>query len=198
MCRFYFLIGVFLFLTKNSLSQNVDSLNLFKDYKQTIVNGDTIYIGNISPVYIVTPREFVDAKELQKYQRLVRNVKKVYPYAKLFSQKLKEINLNLSKIKSKRDKKAYLDSTEVQLRNQFEKDLVNMTVSQGKILIKLMYRETGNTSYELLKDMKGTFSAFFWQSVARLFGSSLKTKYDADGEDKDIEEVIKLIENGQI
>jgi len=192
------LIGLFCFLSRNVISQNVDSLNLLKDYKQSVINGDTVYIGNISPVYIITPHEFADTKELKKYQRLVWNVKKVYPYAKLFSQKLNEINLTLSKIKSEKSKKAYLDSTEVKLRAQFEKDLVNMSVSQGKILIKLMYRETGNTSYELLKQMKGSFSAFFWQSVARLFGSNLKSTYDPEGEDKNIEEVIKMIESGQI
>jgi hypothetical protein len=84
------------------------------------------------------------------------------------------------------------------LRAQFENELVNLTITQGKILIKLVDRETGNTTYEVLKELKGGFSAFIFQGIARLFGSNLKSEYDAKEEDRMIEDIIVRIENGQI
>ena len=85
---------------------------------------------------------------------------------------------------------------EKELRDQFEDELIHLTISQGKILIKLVDRETGNTTYQVIQELKGGFSAFLWQGVARLFGSNLKSEYDADEEDKMIEDIIVRIENG--
>jgi len=84
------------------------------------------------------------------------------------------------------------------LKRQFESDLKNLSISQGRILIKLIDRETGNTSYELVKDLRGGFQAFMWQSLARLFGSNLKDQYDAQNEDQLIESIILQIERGEL
>jgi hypothetical protein len=169
------------------------------DYSKTkIINGDTIYISEVPAVYINPPAEFADLVEQVKYQRLVRNVKKAYPYAIVARDKLKEVNDSLAKLKSKKERKAYIDLTEKQLRVQFEDQLKNLTITQGKILIKLVYRETGNTSYELIKEYKGSISALFWQSIARIFGSNLKNKYDPFGEDRDIEDIVIKIQCGLI
>jgi hypothetical protein len=175
-------------------SQSGDSIRDVLNYRVQIINGDTTYIANLPPVYLYNIENPTDIKELKKYSKLVHNVRKVYPYAKLFAKEIKLIENELLKIKTKKERQAYIDSTEKRLRTRFEKDLVKMTVSQGRILIKLLYRETGNTSYEILKEMKGSFSAFFWQSVARLFGSTLKSTYDPLGEDKDIEAIVIQIE----
>jgi len=85
---------------------------------------------------------------------------------------------------------------EENLKKEFTEDLKNLTITQGRILIKLIDRETGKSSYTLIKELRGSFSAFMWQSLASLFNSSLKVEYDAEGEDKPIEDAIRLIESG--
>ena len=94
-------------------------------------------------------------------------------------------------------RKAYMKTVEKELKAEFEELLKDLSMTQGKILLKLIDRETGNTSYELVKDLRGGFQAFMWQSVARLFGSNMKSEYDPNGEDVMIERAIKLVEAGQ-
>jgi hypothetical protein len=166
--------------------------------KTKIIGGDTVYCSEVPPVFINAPRENTDVNELLKYQRLVRNVKKAYPFAIIARDKLKEVNETLMKLNSKKEQKQYVDSVEHRLKIQYEAELRDLTVTQGRILIKLIDREIGNTSYNLVKEYRGSFSAFFWQSLARLFGSNLKSKYYPNGEDKDIEEIILKIQSGQI
>ena len=81
---------------------------------------------------------------------------------------------------------------------EFEEELRSLTITQGRLLIKLIDRETGHTSFELVRELRGSFPAFFWQTIARLFGSNLKTKFDPAGEDELIDQIILLIESGQI
>jgi hypothetical protein len=165
-----------------------------------IIGNDTFFVSSITPVYIYSPKIFSEAekREFYKYQRLVYNVKKVYPYAKIAANKFKEVNIELEQITSKKEQKEYLDKAEKEMRDRFEDELKKLTITQGKILIKLFYRETGNTTYEVVKELRGSFEAFFWQALARMFGSSLKTKYDPTGEDADIEQILQLIEMGMI
>ncbi len=163
-----------------------------------VEKGDTIPHVLLGEIKIVPPWKFESKKEKRVYNRLVSNIKVTLPYARLAARKLHEINSELEQIEGKKERKAYLKKAEKKLFNQFEQPLRKLTFSQGRMLIKLIDRETGNTSYSLIKDYKGGFSAFFWQSVARLFGSNLKDDYDADQEDKMIEHIIVLIDNGQI
>ena len=92
----------------------------------------------------------------------------------------------------------YIKTIEKQLMDEFGKELKKLTITQGRILLKLIDRETGNTSYELLKELRGTVSAVFWQTIARLFGSDLKSQYDPQDDDFLVERVVRLIETGQI
>ena len=85
-----------------------------------------------------------------------------------------------------------------ELKSDFERDLKQLTITQGRILIKLIDRETGNTSYALVKELRGSLQAFFWQGLARLFGTNLKTEFDAAGEDAAIESIVQQIERGQL
>jgi hypothetical protein len=124
-------------------------------------------------------------------------VKKVYPYAILAAAKLKEYNQIMEKMTDERTKKAYLKTVEKELKAEFEEPLKNLTTTQGRILLKLIDRETGNTSYELVKNFRGGFQAFMWQGVARLFGNNMKAEYDPNGEDIMVERAIKLVEAGQ-
>ena len=192
------LFAIFSMVGNFIYGQTKDSISEKDTIKIKIINGDTIFTTNLPSLTIYPPREFDNEKEYQKYLRLIRNVKKAYPYAVLASAKLKEIDIELSKLQTKKEKKAYLDTSEKILRDQFEEKLKELTVTQGRILIKLIYRETGNTTYYHVKELRGSFNAFFWQTVARLFGSNLKSKYDPLGDDRDIEEIILKIQKGQI
>ena len=163
-----------------------------------VIDGDTLPIVTLKEFAVYTPRVFKNEREAKRYARLIRDVKKAYPYAKIAGKKLKEYNSILSTFKTERERRLFLKEAEEEMKKEFENDLRNLTLTQGRILIKLVDRETGNSSYELVKDLKGTFSAFMWQSLARMFGSSLKEKYDPKGDDKMIEEILILIERGEI
>ena len=163
-----------------------------------IENGDTIPIVTLNPIYITNERIFKNKKQAEIYWKLKRDVKKVYPYAILAEAKLKEYNAHLATMNNESDRKEYMKKAEKELKKQFEDDLKKLTVTQGKLLIKLIDRQTGETSYELVKELRGSFSAFMWQSLAVIFNSSLKYEYDSDGKDKLIEEVIFLVESGEI
>jgi hypothetical protein len=163
-----------------------------------IVNGDTLPFINLREFSIYEPRTFKNPKEAEKFDRLKRDVKKAYPYAKIAGEKFKMYNDKLLTIKTEKERKIYVKEVEKQMKAEFENDLRNLTMRQGRILIKLVDRETGSSSYELVKEIKGGFSAFMWQSVARVFGSNLKDTYDAQGDDKLIEEIVQMIEKGDI
>ena len=164
-----------------------------------VEQGDTLYYVQLREVVIRAPRKFKNAADERQFWRLVYNVKKVYPYAKLSGKKLHELNERYLEIDSEKDRKAYSKKIEDELKVEFEGELRKLTVTQGRILLRLVDRETGNTTYEILQDFRGSLSAVFWQTIARVFGSNLKTRYDpSSGEDKTIEQIIKQIEEGSI
>lgn len=163
-----------------------------------VEGADTIPVYALSEVKVVREKKFASAKQKAKWDKLKRDVKKAYPYALLAEAKLKEYDSQLKEIKTEMARKKFMERAENEMKKQFEADLKKLTLSQGKILIKLIDRQTGSTSYELVKQLRGSFSAFMWQGVARLFGSSLKTEYDGKGGDKMIEDAIYLLESGEI
>ena len=133
-----------------------------------------------------------------KYERLVNNLKKVYPYALVVRARLEQINAALESIPDDKQRKKYLRQIEKDVFGEYEDDIRDMTISQGKLLIKLIDRETLNTSYELIRQYRGGFSAAFWQSIARIFGSNLKAEYDPYGEDAIMEIILREIEAGKL
>lgn len=133
-----------------------------------------------------------------RYQRLIYNLKKVYPYAQVVRARFGAINEELEKIPEERDRKKYLRQTEKDIFGEYEDDVRDMTITQGRLLIKLIDRETLNTSYELIRQYRGNFSAAFWQSIARIFGTNLKEEYDPYGEDAIIEIIIHELEAGNL
>ena len=196
------LIAVFIIFLVNAVKAQ-DTIQLHKDDATyvlygVIIDGDTLLLSSIDEVYIFPLRKFKSKRDLRRYRRLIRNVKKAYPYAKLAKAKLDEIEANFVKLKTEKARKDYIKQVEKEIKYEYEDELKKLTITQGRILIKLIDRETGETSYELVKQLRGSFSAFFWQALARLFGSNLKTEFDAQGEDKLINEIVILIENGQL
>jgi len=166
--------------------------------RSIVIDGDTFLISNIPEVKIYPSLKFNNRWEYWRYRRLIRNVKAAYPYAKTAGDILQDVDSKLAAMDSDRQRKKYVNSVEENIRNEFEDEVKHLTISQGRILIKLIDRETGNTTYDVLKDIKGNFSAVFWQAIARVFGSTLKSEYDPDGEDYLIEHIILMIESGQL
>ena len=188
---------------KSQLIISLDSIRKIRGIDGTIVrakiiDGDTAFHVNLRQIIIRPPFKFKSRKQRRRYSRLIRYVKKVYPYSKIVSRQLKEIHLNLDNYKTKKAKKQYVKLKEKELKKEFEGKLRKLTFTQGRILIKLIDRETGYTTYEIVKELKGSINAFFWQSIARIFGSNLKMEYDAKGDDSMIEDIIIRIENGQL
>lgn len=179
---------------------NPDTIDIkdFEVIKSIVFDGKKVPHSVIRAVYVFPRREFVNKRQARRYGRLVRNLKKVYPYAKLAQQRLSEMELHIVTLESEREKRRYINRVEQELMEEFEDDLRKMTFTQGRLLIKLIDRETGETTYKWIKELKGTFSAFFWQTVARIFGSNLKTEFYAFGEDRIIDEIIIMIEMGMI
>jgi hypothetical protein len=165
-----------------------------------VVNGDTLYVTEL-PEVTVTPKprtDFKNRRQRRDYGRLLRDVKKTLPYAKMAGGLLVEVNDSLHSIESKKEQDQYLKVVEKELFAEYEPALRKMSMRQGRMLIKLIDRECQVNSYEVVIIYRGRFSAFFWQGVARIFGSDLKSSYDADGEDALIEEVVLLVEAGII
>lgn len=163
-----------------------------------IVGNDTIILYEL-PEYMVSSRMPHKLKaSIKSHNKLVYNVKKVYPYAKLAGIKLDEYEELLKNAKNDAERKRLMKQAEDELRDQFEGDIKKLTFSQGLILIKLIDRETGESSFVLIQELRGKFMAFFWQSFSRLFGYNLKTEYEPEGDDREIEEIVLMIENGQL
>jgi hypothetical protein len=159
---------------------------------------DTIPVVNLPVVNIEANGGAEYLKNLQAYYRLRFNVIKVYPFARLAAVKVNEMHTKMAAMKTDRERRKYKNAMEDQIRTDFEEQIKKLSVNQGKILIKLIDRETGHTSYELIKDLKGSLNAFFAQGVAKLFGHDLKSDYDPMGADQAIENIVQQIERGEI
>lgn len=163
-----------------------------------IIEGkDTIYIDNIraSKVYSRVPR--MKGREWRKYYRLVHNFSKTYPYAIVARKLVAEADSTIAADKLKRVKRdRYINQVQKELFSVFESQMRSLTVSQGALLMKLIDREVGKSSYSIIKDYKNGMAAGFWQGIAKIFGSDLKKPYDPEGEDKATEELVELWESG--
>ncbi len=162
-----------------------------------IIDGDTMPFMDLPAMKVQSKRVFKSKRHRRRYRNLERKVRKVYPYAQEAGRRMRVYNDTLSKIKSEIKRKAFTKQAEKEIKKEFMKDLQKLTMSEGRILVRLIDRETGMTSYTLLREMRGVVSATFWQTFAKLWGNDLKTEYDpSKGIDKTIEEIIRNIEHG--
>lgn len=159
---------------------------------------DTVYQINIRDLYVFNrPEKFKKSRSWREFSRLVYNFNKVYPYALEARKKIMEADSVMERRNLKgREKERYVKIFEEKLFSEFEKPLRKMTITQGRLLLKLIDREVGQSSYYLIKNYKGGFTAFFWQGVARIFGSDLKSMYDPYGKDRAIEELVQMYREG--
>lgn len=158
-------------------------------------NGEWLPAGNLEWVWVVAPMPAHVKKKVAKWTRLRNAVYVTYPYAVKAGQIINEINFELSKIKSKEQRKKYLKTREAELKKEFADPLTNLSVYQGRILMKLINRQTGNNCYDLVKEYKGGVTARLYQTVAFFFNSSMKQPYEPnEGEDAEIEVIVREIE----
>ncbi|NGM64036.1 DUF4294 domain-containing protein [Sphingobacterium sp. SGR-19] len=144
----------------------------------------------IKDVVVTARRTFKTEEDRLNYLRLERNVLRVLPYAIYAQKRYEQLDREIALASSKREEKRLIRACEDEIKEKFRTEIKNLSISQGAILIKLVQRQTGNSSYELVREMKGGLSAFFYQSVAKVFGHNLKSVYDPE-EDYEIENIIR-------
>ncbi len=157
----------------------------------SIEQGDSIPMIHSLPVYV-----FSRPVDLRRYRRLVDAVKKVYPIAQIAKKRMAEMEDELCRLPTKKEQKAYIKQVYNEIKEEYTPVLKHMTRTQGRVLLKLIDRETEYTAYEVLKEFRGGFVAGFWQGVSRVFGQNLKSKYDREGEDRMIEQIVVYYEAG--
>lgn len=158
-----------------------------------VYNGDTLIYRAFDAIYVSGRMSAKQREAQRKWTRLRNAVYVTYPYAIHASAVINEINRNLPKMANENERKKYIKSKEADLKKQFADPITSLSVYQGKVLMKLINRQTKNNCYELIKEYKGGFSARFWQTLAWLFSSSLKQEYDPKGEDAEMEEIVKEV-----
>ena len=161
-----------------------------------VVGADTFAIVNLPNIYIYPDMKFKNKKEQDKYNKLVRDVKRTLPYAKMVYATLIETYEYMETLPNEKAKQAHLKRMEKELFKEYKPQLKRLSYSQGKLLIKLVDRECNQSSYHLLKAYLGSFRAGFWNFFASMFGASLKAQYDPKGKDKITERVDVLVEHG--
>lgn len=155
-----------------------------------IYNGDTLSLATLSNLYLYAHMTDAQREARAKYNRLRNAVYVTYPYARRAGIVMNDINAKLATISEKKQRKKYINSREKELKKEFGQPLTNLSVYQGKVLMKLINRETGNNCYEIIKEYQGGLTARFYQTVAFFFNSNLKQPYDAQNEDKVIEKLV--------
>jgi hypothetical protein len=161
-----------------------------------IQGNDTIITVRVKEIWVFPERKFSNKREQRYYSRYVAKVKKVYPLAVEARVLLQKYEPQYYALHSQRDRRKLMKKLEEELLAQHKEELKKWSISDGKILLKLIDRETDRTAYTLIKDFRGDVSAVFWQGIARLFKNNLKDEYSPDDEDKLLEEIVKKIESG--
>jgi hypothetical protein len=194
---------LFLLFFQYGSSQERQPLRLInfvpEGYLRAYIEGnDTIPLINLPEIYVFPPMAFKNDKEKQQYTKLVHDVKRALPYAKLIYNTLIETYEYIETLPNDKMRTAHLKRMEKELFNQYKPELKKLTLTQGKLLIKLVDRECNQSSYNLVSAYLGGVRATFWNVFAGMLGANLKSKYDPKGKDALTERVVVLVERGQI
>jgi hypothetical protein len=165
---------------------------------KALYDGDSIMYMEMSNVYVYPPPSFKSKRQQVRYMRLVRNVKTVLPIAKEVNQIIIETYEYLQTLPDDESRKAHMKNVEKSIFKEYKPRMKKLTYSQGKLLIKLIYRECNSSSYDILRAFLGPVRAGFWQAFSSVFGASLRKEYDPDGVDRLTERVVLMVEAGQI
>ncbi|MDR0989565.1 MAG: DUF4294 domain-containing protein [Prevotellaceae bacterium] len=166
--------------------------------RRVVDGGDTIEQVTLPAVYIFKPLVFTDRRQQRAYTKLVRDVKKVLPIAREVNRAIIETYEYLMTLPTEKERQAHLKRVEKGIKKQYLPVMKRLTFSQGKLLIKLIDRQSHQTSYEIVKAFLGSFRAGFYQAFAALFGASLKKEYQPEGADRLVERVVLLVQSGQL
>ena len=198
--RMLMLTAACLLMAVGTLAQNRDSTAFTPMVKvgKVLYEGDSILYMEMSNVYVYPPPSFKSKRQASNYTRLVRNVKKVLPIAKEVNAIIIETYEYLQTLPTEKERQAHLKRVEESIYNEYKPRMKRLTYSQGKLLIRLVYRECNSSSYDILKAFLGPVRAGFWQAFSSIFGASLKKEYDPEGVDKLTERVVLMVEAGQI
>ena len=170
----------------------------YKQLKKEIYKGDSISVIIMPELPVYPPLKFKNKRDIIRYNKLIRNVKRTLPLAKLVNQKILETYEHLETLPTKRERDAYMRKVEKDLKEEYTPVMKKLTYAQGKLLIKLIDRECNQSSFHIVQAFFGNFKAGFYQSFAWLFGASLKKKYDPEYDDRMVERVAKLVESGSL
>lgn len=168
----------------------------YKKLQKEFYKGDSITVIVMPELPVYPPLKFKSKKEIIRYNKLIYNVKKTLPIAKMVNQTIKETYEYLETLPTKKEKDAHIHSVEKGIKKQYTPQMKKLTYSQGKLLIKLIDRECNQNSFEIVKAFFGPFKAGFYQTFAAVFGASLKKDYDAENDDKLTERVVRMVEAG--
>lgn len=188
--RVLFTISLLLLMSYQSHAQSRYGANDTLVVPFIVYEGDTMTYRVLDMAIVWGRMSDAQRKANREWTRLRNAVYVTYPYAKKAGAIINDVNANLSKIEDETKRKKYLSAREKELKKEFTEPLTNLSVYQGKVLMKLINRETSNTCYELVKEYRGGFSARFWQTIAWIFGGSLKQNYDPKGEDAEMERIV--------
>ncbi len=186
-----FFIAFFSFLTASVSAEVVDSCAI------QVIGKDTLYMAFLRDVYVFPKMQFKNKRQERFYWRTVRDVKKTLPIAKILTQEMQRTDAIMSQM-SRREQRKFWKQYEKMLYAQYEHQFRKMTASQGQMLMKLIDRECGRTSYTVIEFYKGTFVANCFQVLAKMFGNDLKEEYDGEDKDRITERIILLVEAGQL
>jgi hypothetical protein len=198
--------AIFFILITVKVSGQIDSQKVRNDtipervyLLQTVErNGVSLPEIQIKEVTVAGTKNSSRKSVIRRYDRLIYNLKRVYPYSIIVRAKLEEVNEDLSVIPDEKARRQYIKEFEKDIFKEYEDDVRKLTITQGRLLLKLIDRETQNTSYDLIKQYRGGLSAAFWQGIARIFGTNLKEEYDPYGTDFMIELLLQDIETGRL
>lgn len=171
---------------------------VYVNIDRTYYKGDSIPNVTLHEFYKYSPRTFKSDKERQEYNKLVRNIRYVFPYAKLVRQILIETHDYLETLETQKEKDAHIKAVEKGIRKQYEPTVRKISKTQGKLLVKLIDRECGQTSFEMIKAFVGSAKANLYNVMSSLFGNNLRKHYEPEGEDREIERIVRLVESGQL
>ncbi len=193
------LISALLLLASGTLcaAQNVRRITGTPMYYTVEENGDTVFHDTLDPVWIFPKGKKMNSADWRRYYKLVQNFNKVYPYALVGRKMMAQVDSTLAADVSRRsERNRYINDVERELFSIFEKDLRNMTISQGLLMMKLVDRECGMSAYSIIRTYENGFAANFWQLVAKLFSQDLKSRYDPKGADAKTEELCRIWDSG--
>ncbi len=188
-------IFILLLLGASVTAQEIDTTSISMGY---VKNGDTIVFKNIKEVVVFPQRQFKNKRQYRRYSRYVLKVKKVYPVAVEARELLAKYEPVYYTLESQKERRKMMKQLERELLAKHKDELKKWSISDGRILLKLITRETDRTPYTLIQNFRGDMSAVFWQGLARLFKNNLKSDYDPEEEDKVLEEIVTLIELGYL